>query len=67
MNSLLRIGLRAAAVGLYAGLGYLVVNQPIGWDDALNSAYIGYGGFLTYVGLGTFTDLEPTLGITKGK
>lgn len=65
MNPYLRIGLRAGAVALGAFLGSVVGAQDDGLTTAelIEAAYVGYGGFMTYIGLGTFTNLEPTLGI----
>jgi hypothetical protein len=64
MNPYLRIFLRAAAVGLGAALGSLYANLPgVSQDDLLQAIYFGYGGIMSYAGLGAFTTLEPTLGV----
>lgn len=66
MKPLVRVAVRAALVGIGFGLGSLYANAP-GLDsgDYLQALYLAYTGAMTYAGLGTFTDLEPTLGVTK--
>ena len=66
MNPYLRIFLRALFVGVGASLGYLVAQLPgVDWNDAIAATYAGYTGIASYLGLGVFTDLEPTLGVKK--
>jgi len=69
MNPYLRIALRAGAVALGAGLGSIVTSLPglVSPDDYLIALNVAYTGFMTYVGLGVFTNLEPTLGVSGVK
>jgi hypothetical protein len=65
MNPLVRIAFRALFVGIGIALGSVVANLPgLDQTDYIQAAYLGYTGAMSYVGLGTFTDLEPTLGVS---
>jgi hypothetical protein len=69
MNPYLRVALRAGAVALGAALGSIVTSLPglVSPDDYIVALNVGYTGFMTYVGLGVFTNLEPTLGVNASK
>jgi len=70
MNPYLRIGLRAFAVGLggfIASLATAVLVADIDTDVLIIATNAGYTLFMSYVGLGTFTSLEPTLGVGAPK
>ncbi len=68
MKPRVRIAARASLVGVGAGLAFLYGNiLANGFDyvDLLGALNSGYAGAMAYVGLGVFTDLEPTLGVKK--
>lgn len=62
-NPLVRLAARATFVGLGAFFAALSAKLPgVSFDDIIFSLNVGYGFAMTYVGLGVFTPLEPTVG-----
>ena len=65
MNPYVRIALRAGfvALGAFTGSVYEARTDGLTEDELISAAYAGYIGLSAYITAGTFTGLEPTLGI----
>lgn len=65
---LLKLATRAVLVGVAAAAAYLDRSLPgISLDEGLHALFVGYSFSMSYVGLGAFTSVEPTIGARPPK